>query len=298
MKKISIGYLADGPWSHATFKKLINDNTIEIKFIVVRIGSKDQTLKNYASKYNIDYFSNVKVNSSEFLSLVVELDLDLLVSMSFNQIFRQPLLNIPKLGIINCHSGKLPYYRGRNILNWALINDEKEFGITVHYVNEGIDTGDIIKQKCFPINDLDDYDSLLNIAYVECAEILYSSIKEMQEGVSKRIPQKLIHPFGFYCSKREGGDEIIDWNSNSRQIFNFIRAITYPGPLAKTTFLGKDVKIIKSKYISDAPKYIDTPGKILNKTPNGFIIKTKDSFIEILEIKTDVKLKVGDKLGT
>ena len=63
-------------------------------------------------------------------------------------------------------------------MNWVLINDEKEFGITVHYDDEGIDTGDIIKQRCFEIKDDYDYNKLLDIAYVECSEILYDAIKE------------------------------------------------------------------------------------------------------------------------
>ena len=77
--------------------------------------------------------------------------------MSFDQIFKEEIINIPPLKIINCHAGKLPFYRGRNILNWALINDEKEFGITVHYVDFGIDTGDSILQKNYEITDDDDY---------------------------------------------------------------------------------------------------------------------------------------------
>ena len=77
--------------------------------------------------------------------------------MSFNQIFKREMIDLPKYGTINCHAGKLPFYRGRNILNWALINDEKEFGITVHYMDEGIDTGDIIVQRTYPIGEEDDY---------------------------------------------------------------------------------------------------------------------------------------------
>ena len=69
------------------------------------------------------------------------------------QCTRHKNTNMPPLKTINCHAGKLPFYRGRNILNWVLINDEREFGITVHYVDEGIDTGDIILQRVFPITD-------------------------------------------------------------------------------------------------------------------------------------------------
>ena len=84
--------------------------------------------------------------------------------MSFNQIFKQSIISLPELGIISCHAGKLLLYRGRNVLNWVLINDEKEFGITVHYIDEGIDTGDIIIQKSFQIKDTDTYKSLLEKA--------------------------------------------------------------------------------------------------------------------------------------
>src|SRR6187402_2256237 len=199
MEKIKIGYFADGPWSHLAFEKLIADESIDIKFIVPRSDTTDQTLKHFAEKYNIDYLCPVKINSEEFIQKSASYNCDLFVSMSFNQIFRNNIIAVPKLGVINCHAGKLPLYRGRNILNWALINDEKEFGITVHYVDEGIDTGDIIKQKCYPITDMDDYNSLLEVAYVECAVILYEAIKEIQSGTSDRIVQNTVHPVGFYC---------------------------------------------------------------------------------------------------
>jgi methionyl-tRNA formyltransferase len=297
MKKIRIGYFADGPWSHNAFEKIINDETFEILFIVPRSDTNDNTLKDFAIRYKIDYLFPVKINSSEFIETVKSYNVDLLVSMSFNQIFKTQILNVPKLGVINCHAGKLPFYRGRNILNWALINDEKEFGITVHYVDEGIDTGDIIKQQCYPISENDDYNSLLEIAYVECASILYKALKEIQEGNSKRIVQNTIHPLGFYCGRRGIGDEIINWNQSSRRLFNFIRSISKPGPIATTVFNGNQVKINKARLIEHAPEYICTPGQLLAKTSEGFLVKTDDSFLEIFQIESNVVLKVGDKLG-
>jgi methionyl-tRNA formyltransferase len=95
-------------------------------------------------KYNIDYLKYENINSKNFIERIKTYFCDLFVSMSFNQIFKDEIINLTPLRIINCHAGKLPFYRGRNILNWVLINDEKEFGITVHYVDEGIDTGDFI----------------------------------------------------------------------------------------------------------------------------------------------------------
>jgi len=292
---IGIGYFADGSWSHQAFERIINDETTEVKFIVPRSDSSDTTLLHYAKKYNIPYHKGIKVNSDEFYKLASSYDCDLFVSMSFNQIFGKRIINLPKLRTINCHAGKLPFYRGRNILNWALINDEKELGITVHYVDEGIDTGDIILQRTFPITDEDDYSTLLNLSYVECANSLYDAIKSIQTGNFKIIKQADIHPVGFYCGVRGIGDEIIDWNCNSRTVFNFIRAVCKPGPGATTYLKGIEVRINKSRMIGTAPEYINTVGQIVGKTDAGFIVKTKDTTIEILEIETKARLRIGER---
>lgn len=298
MKKIKIGYFADGPWSHRAFELLQEDPNIEIAFIVPRTDTSDDTLKNFALKHKIDYLFPVKINSNEFIEKASTYCCDLFVSMSFNQIFRHTIINLPRLTTINCHAGMLPYYRGRNILNWALINDEKSFGITVHFVDEGIDTGDIILQQAYPITDKDTYATLLETAHVECADLLYKAVDQIRKGESKRIDQNSIHPIGFYCGRRGEGDENINWNSNSRDLFNFIRSICSPGPKATTTIKGEKVTINKARLFSDAPKYINTPGQLLVKTEEGFLVKTKDSFIEILEIETNAKIRVGDKLGS
>lgn len=297
MKKFRIGYFADGPWSHLAFEKLIEDSSIEIVFIVPRTDTSDSTLLEYAKTHGIDYMTPVQINSEEFYLKACEYKCDLFVSMSFNQIFRKRIIELPRLNTINCHAGKLPFYRGRNILNWALINDEKEFGITVHYIDEGIDTGDIILQRCFPITDADDYATLLMVSHKACADILYDAIKQVQNGDSQRIKQETIHPIGFYCGRRGDGDEIIDWNQSSRKIFNFIRAVCTPGPKATTYLTGLPVYINRSRIIQYAPDYIGKTGQIISKTKDGFLVKTKDSFVEILDIESDAKLSVGQTFG-
>ncbi|PHR70026.1 MAG: formyl transferase [Arcobacter sp.] len=293
--KLNIGYFADGPWSHNAFEKLINDKDIIISFICVRADTKDKILKDYCNKYNISYLKNENINSEEFISEVSKYNCDIFVSMSFNQIFKKTIINLPKYKTINCHAGKLPFYRGRNILNWALINDEKSFGITVHYVDNGIDTGDIILQKDFLITDEDNYSTLLDISYVECANILYEAILMFKEPSVKTIKQKDIHSTGFYCSQRKIGDEILKWNQSSRNIFNFVRSISNPGPKARAFINNKEMKINKVDYIKDAPKYKCIIGAILNKKKDGFLVKTEDTFIYVSEFEYDGKFKVGDR---
>ena len=296
MDKMKIGYFADGPWSHKAFKIIIADSELKIEFICVRFDTKDDTLKKYCSDYEIDYLMNKNINSKEFLEVIAQYNCDLFVSMSFNQIFKNTILNMPRLKTINCHAGKLPFYRGRNILNWALINDEKEFGITIHYIDDGIDTGDIILQKSFPITDSDNYSTLLVRAYEGCALLLYKSIKKIKAGTAKRISQQSIHPVGFYCSDRREGDENLSWNKSSRDVFNFIRSISLPGPQART-FLGEnEVFINRAEYIPDAPNYKGIPGAVLKVDKKGLIIKTKDSFIRIVEWSCKSKIKMGNRL--
>ncbi len=292
---LNIGYFADGPWSHKTFDKLIYDSEIKISFICVRNGSQDETLKNYAKKYNIDYLERKNVNSDEFISIIEKFKCDLFVSMSFNQIFKKRIINLPKYKIINCHAGKLPFYRGRNILNWVLINDEKEFGITVHFVDDKIDTGDIISQRSYEISDLDNYKTLLERAYVSCAEILYDTILMFKKGQVKAKKQIEIHPKGSYYSQRKIGDEILNWNQSSRQIFNFVRAICSPGPISRSFINNKEMKINKVKCIKNAQISKNIVGEIINIDQEGFFVKTKDNFIKIIDYEYDGKIKVGDK---
>ena len=291
-----IGYFADGPWSHRSLEKLLANPEIKVAFICARYDQQDEVLKQQSDQHEIPFFSHPDINSFNFLNKIEPHNSDLFVSMSFNQIFRKKTIETPPLGTINCHAGKLPFYRGRNILNWALINDEKEFGITVHYVDEGIDTGDIIRQECFSITDSDNYSTLLERAYEGCADLLAQTIEDLRIGNVKRTAQSDLHPLGFYCSARGSGDERLNWNQPSRKIFNFVRAICPPGPSARC-YLGPDeIKINKVEFLKDAPDYIGTPGVVLAKNEQSFLVKTLDSYVRVLDWETNKKIKVGDRL--
>lgn len=293
---LKIGYFADGPWGHNTLEKLISDKDIEIQFICVRVDSTDTKFVEYASEYALPLIKHKNINSDEFIQIVKKYNCDLFISMSFNQIFKQEMIDLPPMKIINCHAGKLPSYRGRNILNWALINDEKEFGITVHYVDNGIDTGAIILQESFLITDNDNYKTLLEVAYIKCPELLYQAVCLFKKGMASSYSQDDLDVPNFYCGKREIGDEKINWNQTSRELFNFIRAICSPGPRATTYLNSGEVKINNSRFIPNLKSYKGVPGQILGKTENGFFVKTLDSYIEIYEIESSQKLRVGDRL--
>jgi methionyl-tRNA formyltransferase len=295
MRKIKIGYFADGPWSHRALTKLLSDEMLEVAFICARADSPDPILRDIAVKKNLAFMTHPKINSDEFFLKTQKYDCDLFVSMSFNQIFRERLINAPRLKTINCHAGKLPFYRGRNILNWALINDEKEFGITVHYVDEGIDTGDIILQRCYPISDDDDYATLLEQAYGECANNLYDAIKAIQLNCVKPVAQKTIHRLGFYCSARTNGDEVINWEWTSREVFNFVRALCRPGPQARSFLDEQEIKIDKVQYLPDAATYKGIAGAVVGVDDDAFFVKTSDSFVRVVDWSGYTKPSIGDR---
>lgn len=281
---MKLGYFADGPWSHRALEKILSDQRFEIAFIVARNDNPDPVLKARAEELNVPFYVHENVNSPDFLETIGSHGCDLLVSMSFNQILRKDILNVAPQGFINCHAGALPFYRGRNILNWALINGETEFGITVHDVDEGIDTGDIIVQRMFPIGINDTYGSLLELAYEGCADVLFEALSLLESGAAKRTKQDTIDPVGFYCGRRRPGDERLSWDQSARDVHNFVRAISVPGPCARTFTKTKEIAIMGSRLVEGARVYKNSVGEVVGKSEDGCLVKVADSVVLITQV--------------
>lgn len=296
---MKIGYFADGPWSHLALERIVADRRFELAFIAPRFDTRDPVLGEFARRLRVDFLLLDNVNSDESVARLRSYDADLFVSMSYNQIFRAPVIALPPHGVINCHAGALPFYRGRNILNWALINDAPSFGVTVHYVNPGIDTGDIIVQRQFPITDRDDYRSLLDRAILACPDVLVEALDRIVRDAVEPIRQASIHPVGSYFGRRRPGDEWIDWNWPSRRIFNFVRAIAPPGPGARTLRSGEVLEVLAAEEIADAVNYIAIPGEVVGRCERGVTVKTGDSTLLLTAWRgTDSpRLPIGTRLG-
>jgi methionyl-tRNA formyltransferase len=293
-----IAYFGDGPWAHQALDRILADDAVDVRVIVPRYDTQDPELQRRAQTHGIDFLPIRNVNAPESLELLATYEADLLVSMSFDQIFRAGILNLCPRGAINCHAGALPFYRGRNILNWALINDAQEFGVTVHYMDEGIDTGDIVLQRTSPITDADDYATLLQRAVGLCAETLHEAVGLLAAGREQRIDQTMIHPVGFYTGRRVEGDEWIDWSWPSRRIFNFVRALTAPGPCARTSVAGTELAVVRAAMIPQAPTYLSTPGEVVGRDNHAVQVKTGDSTISLLEIRAadEPRLRIGTRM--
>lgn len=281
---MKIGFWGNGPWAHESLELLLKHDAFEVVFVVGRTGVCDSILEGIAYRNDIPFFRPPDANNEDFINVVLGFSPDLNVSMSYDQIIKKSLFECAYLGFINCHAGALPFYRGRNVLNWAIINGEKQFGITVHYIDEGIDTGDIVRQEFIDITSEDDYGTVLSKAEKSCPRVLLAALHEIVAGKEKRIPQNTIHPVGFYCGKRVDGDELIDWNWSSERIHNFVRGIAPPAPCALSYVGGEEVRIVKTSLVKNAPAYIGTAGEVVGKCEGGCIVKTGDTVLLVREI--------------
>lgn len=276
-----IGYFGDGVWAQRAFARLIDDSRYTIAFVAVRSSRPDSTLVALAESKGIPVLNPATVNSPESLAEIAAFAAELHVSMSYDQILREAILALPPRGTLNCHAGALPFYRGRNPLTWALINGEAEFGITVHWVDLGIDTGDIVRQIKVPISATDTYATLLKTAEKLCADTLVEAVSDVYDGTDKRVVQSTIDPVGLYCCRRREGDEEIDWKSGSVALERFVRALVPPGPGARTIWKERSYAILAAELVPGARPYIGIPGEVIGSDSVGILVKTGDSLIRI-----------------
>jgi methionyl-tRNA formyltransferase len=274
----------DGPWAAKSLVAL-GETNCELVGVVTRHKQSDSTLEDAARYLALPVLRPANAGDRDFVELVSRMAPDLGLSISYNQILRRPLLDCARLGFVNFHAGKLPYYRGRNIISWAIINGELEIGLTAHFVDEGIDTGDILLQRTFPISWTDTYGDVLGRIVENFPAFVVDALNALGEGKTAREPQS--HIQGTYFSGREDGDEWLDWSDTSFNLYNKIRAITRPAPGART-LLGDAVVIVWSaQYDPSWPKYIATPGQVVGRNGEGVVVKTGDSTLILREIQID-----------
>lgn len=279
-----IAFFGDGPWAHQALTRILATPAWTVVLVGARHQNPDPVLRGLARTHSIPFVAPASINAGPFLAELAALRPDVVVSMSYDQIIRSALIALPPLGMINVHAGALPFYRGRNVLNWAIINGEDSFGVTCHYVDEGIDTGDIIVQRLHPIGPDDDYGQVLEHAHRLCAEVLHEALTRIADGRVEARAQNEVHPIGFYCGRRRQGDESLDWGQSAKRVHNFVRGITLPGPGARTYAAGREIAILKSVRIAGAPAYIGTPGEVVGRNPDGIVVKCSDTTLQIVGV--------------
>jgi methionyl-tRNA formyltransferase len=274
---MKLGLFLDGEWSH-NFLNQINRKKFKISFVVGRF-KLDTKLKEICKKKKIPFFTKKNVNSKKTIFFIKKNNCDLFVSLSYDQIFKEEILSLYKNKIINCHAGYLPFYRGRNVLNWAIVNGEKYFGISTHFIDKGIDTGKIIIRSKYKISMNDTYNTILKKAFINCPKILIKTLNLIESKKKiNLISQDYLKNQKFYYRKRNTNDEIINLSLSIEKIHNLIRSISYPGPKAKLFLKKKKIKIKSSKIIRYNKKFKFT--KKINFFNNKIYIKENNLLLE------------------
>lgn len=289
-------FFGDSEWGSKTLKACMNVGH-EVLGVVGRTSATTSCLAQVSQDLGIEYRVFGKVNSDECKDWIKAKGATLGVCVSYDQIFREATCSLFPAGAINAHCGKLPHYRGRNILNWALINGEVEFGITVHYIDKAIDTGDIIHQVVLPITQEDDYQTLLTRSIEAMPAVVMKAVGDLEAGTATPLPQRFWE--GSFFSKRLSGDESINWERSSQEIFNFVRAITRPAPGARAHLARSDLVVWKVRFEQGSPHYRAIPGEVVAWSPDkNPVVKTGDSVICLLDyewLSNGPKLRVGNR---
>ncbi len=295
MSALRVGFFGDGEWAVKSLDWLVGSRDSEVVFVCLRHGSPDEALGETAARLGVPIIDLPDVNSASSVKTLTDYGCDVFVSMSFDQIMRRRMFSLPKLGTINCHAGMLPFYRGRSVLNWALINGEERIGVTVHFVDDGVDTGDILVQHAVEITDRDDYGTLLQRGSDACADAVGEAITRLANGTGRPIPQSSIDEFGSYFTRRLPGDEQIDWRRSSREIFNLVRGVAPPGPGALASIGQDEWRIFKAVHHVDVAPWSMICGAVLPSAPGSFRVKTGDTFVDVIEWTGPRRPRVGER---
>jgi UDP-4-amino-4-deoxy-L-arabinose formyltransferase/UDP-glucuronic acid dehydrogenase (UDP-4-keto-hexauronic acid decarboxylating) len=181
-----------------------------------------------AASRGIPVFAPDDINHPIWVGKLKELEPDIIFSFYYRKMVHPEILAIPKSGCLNLHGSLLPKYRGRCPVNWVLIHGERETGVTLHYMTERADAGDIVGQKKISVSDDDTARSLHQKVARAAAELLDDLLPRLENGTAPRRPQD--HSKATYFGGRRPEDGEIDWRRTPVEVRNLVRAVTHPYP--------------------------------------------------------------------
>jgi len=246
-------------------------------------------VKEYALTQNIPVFQPAKLRDGEALAIMKELAPDLVVVAAYGKILPVDILELPKLGCINVHSSLLPKYRGAAPINWAILNSEDETGVTIMYMAEGLDTGDMIASESTPISLEENAEELFDRLAEMGAGLLVRVVEQFEAGTVNAVPQD--EKLSCYAPMLSKELSNIDWNRTARQIHDQVRGL-YPWPSAITEMDGVRCKILKTAVCGEATN--KAPGAFVQADKRGMKIACYGGeVLEILELQPDGKKRMA-----
>lgn len=241
-------------------------------------------------EYSVDSIARQKgiplFDESEFtVDSIRKLSPDAILVVGYRKIIPNETLEIPKQGIIALHASLLPKYRGQAPLNWAIINGENKTGITMFFMDEGIDTGDIIAQKETAIMPDETIVEIKERIIKLAGELIKEYMPLIEGGTAPRFKQPTE---GTYGCRRIPSDSLIDWNKSAKEVYNLIRACE-PSYAAYTYFNGKKLFILKASIYDGQTTYIGTLGQVgmVFKEDRSSLVVTGHGCIKVSVVKEE-----------
>ena len=260
----------------------------------------------YASVYDYAVKNGRKVIRSKasdplVLSFVLDCMPDLIVIADYRYLLPESILALAKLGAVNFHPSILPKYRGRAPINWAILKGEKELGLTVHFVDRGVDTGDIIAQEQLVLSEAQDVGDALEMLYPIYSSLARAVLQYFRQGNVPRHPQNLGHYNTYPARKPEDG--LVDWNQPATSVLNLIRAVAFPYPGAFTTLAGKKIIIWHARRVDSCRPLITrgVPGQIITIELGELMIQCVDYILALDKVEYDnnnIRVVAGMVLGS
>ena len=249
----------------------------------------ESAVKQYAAEKGLKILQPVKLKDPEFIEELRSLKADLQIVVAFRML-PEIVWNMPSKGTINLHASLLPQYRGAAPINWAIINGEKESGVSTFFLKQEIDTGDILFSERVEIDEQDTagdlHDKLMNIG----ADLLVKTVKAIESGEYKEIPQdKTGEKVLKTAPKIFREDCQIDWNQPVMKIYNHIRGLS-PYPAAYCLLQDKTLKIYKAE--AEQAEHQLEPGSFQTDHKTSLKFACSDGFISVMELQLEGKKKM------
>lgn len=294
--EIKYFYLTDGLIGLNCLRDLIKKNYIP-QLVITHKNSENLFNENFKGLIDTEKLSLFIVNNLKELNIELK-NFHLGICVGFMEILKEEVFNAPLLGTFNLHCGKLPDYRGRAPISRALINGDDKITITIHKMDAGVDSGDILIEKNLPISDNDD----AKILYTKCSEYSSDLVLEVFEIIIKNnlilnpnTLNKLLKPQPKTTKSPYKSitklERIINWEKSAKEIYNLIRALVPPYPSAITYLENEELLITKARLIENETENLFY-GTINNVTENSISVLCGKGAIEIVEaIKGDKIIK-------
>jgi len=232
-----------------------------------------RSVRQLAESHGIPVFAPETVHTPEWVARLASWQPDMLFSFYYRKLLSKDVLALAPRGALNLHGSLLPKYRGRCPVNWVLIHDERQTGVTLHYMLEKPDRGDIVGQRAVPITDDDTALSLFHKMTDAAAGLMREMYPSLCSGRAPRLPQD--HSQASYFGGRKPADGRIDWTRPARAIFNLVRAVTHPYPGAFTHWQGRQLFVWEAHPTAGNTPAV--PGAVISTDPELLVRAGQDT---------------------